>query len=169
MQPASRREFVQQKGNRQKKENALPNAYAPMDRRGPARRIPKTRRVKPRQQRGKEWGNYMNEILLIATITGLIMIVVSIPFLMGKVPPNRWAGFRVRATLNDPILWTSANAYVAKYLLGVGAVLILWAVFSHFLALPAKHCAQGVTSITLVGIGLTLIQGLRFIKINKSK
>jgi uncharacterized membrane protein len=44
----------------------------------------------------------------------VLMIVTSIPMILGKVPPNPIYGFRTRKTLSDPEIWYDVNAYAGK-------------------------------------------------------
>jgi len=109
----------------------------------------------------------MNIALLAVGIGGLLLIFGSIPFLLGKVPPNRWAGFRIRATLQDPSLWYPANVYVAKYLLATGVVLTLLPVLFLFFGAKSGRYIAGLAMIALFGAILTFLQGLRFVTKNK--
>jgi hypothetical protein len=45
----------------------------------------------------------------------LITILIALPLVLKKVPPNLWYGFRTRRTLSDPDIW-----YRANYLGGLG-------------------------------------------------
>jgi len=56
---------------------------------------------------------------------GVLLVVVSVPLLLGWVKPNPWYGFRTYDTLNDPDIWYKVNAYCARWLLIVGVVLAL--------------------------------------------
>ena len=58
-------------------------------------------------------------------VTGLLFIVLAIPMIRGKLPPNYWYGFRVRKTLDNPEIWFPANAYAGKLLLVYGVAIIL--------------------------------------------
>ena len=49
------------------------------------------------------------EEVIIMQLTGLILIVVSIPLIYGKIKPNRWYWFRTPATLSDEQIWYKAN------------------------------------------------------------
>lgn len=49
-------------------------------------------------------------VLLLYTGTALLFTGLSIPLILGRVPPNASYGFRTAATLADPALWYRANA-----------------------------------------------------------
>lgn len=78
----------------------------------------------------------MKTLLIIYVAAGALLIVLSIPLLLEKVPPNSLYGFRVSQTLNDPRVWYAVNKYAAKRLI-----------------------AAGVSSV-FAAIGLSLIPGL---------
>lgn len=45
----------------------------------------------------------------------LVTILVALPLVLQRIPPNLWYGFRTRRTLSDPGIW-----YRANYLGGLG-------------------------------------------------
>ena len=49
--------------------------------------------------------------LIVVAGVALISVVLAIPLIMRKVPPNIVYGYRTRATLRDPKLWYDANAH----------------------------------------------------------
>lgn len=109
----------------------------------------------------------MSAVLFTIGISGLVMVLGSIPFLLKKIPPNRLAGFRIRATLQDPSLWYSANVYVAKYLLATGVILTLLPVLIHFFGGKSERYFAGLAVIALLGVILAFVQGVRFVGKNK--
>ncbi len=44
-------------------------------------------------------------------VPSLIFFVLSIPLILGIVPPNRGYGIRTAKTLSEPRLWYSANRF----------------------------------------------------------
>lgn len=57
---------------------------------------------------------------------GPVLIVVSIPLILGWIPRNRLYGFRVPATLADDKIWYEVNALSGRhfFLLGIAMVLL---------------------------------------------
>jgi uncharacterized membrane protein len=47
--------------------------------------------------------------LAILWIVPVLTIALSIPMVLGKIPPNRFYGFRTRKTLSNPEVWYRAN------------------------------------------------------------
>jgi hypothetical protein len=68
------------------------------------------------------------------------LVVVSVPLILGAVPPNGVYGFRVAATQSSPAIWYPANAFMG-WALSVAAVIsgvllaILPATFKRWLLL----------------------------------
>lgn len=56
-------------------------------------------------------------------ITGIVMAGVSIPLVLGKIPPNGFYGFRTPRTLAEPALWYRANWFAGWALLVAGVVI----------------------------------------------
>ena len=49
------------------------------------------------------------------------LAILALPLALRLVGPNRWYGFRTAATLSDPQLWYSANAFCGRALLVAAA------------------------------------------------
>lgn len=93
-------------------------------------------------------------LLVIHVITGLVLIALAWPMVLGRIPPNRWYGFRTPRTLEDPELWYPANAYTGKLVVWVGVSIILAAGGLYFVPGmdgPAYAIALTVILVTLVG------------------
>jgi len=61
---------------------------------------------------------------LLFAVVGLLLICLSIPLVLGKVPPNSIYGCRTRKTLSDPKIWYGANRISGRDFL-VSGVLVL--------------------------------------------
>lgn len=46
---------------------------------------------------------------ILFAVVGLVLIGISIPLIMRKVPPNPFYGCRTRKTLSDSKIWYEAN------------------------------------------------------------
>jgi len=55
-------------------------------------------------------------------VVAAIIALVSVPLILGVVPPNRWYGMRTPKTLADRALWFSANRFAGwAFLVAAGA------------------------------------------------
>jgi hypothetical protein len=57
-------------------------------------------------------------------LIGLASLVLGWPLARRRVPPNRWYGLRVPATLANPATWYEANTVCGDDLVRLGAVLL---------------------------------------------
>lgn len=62
----------------------------------------------------------MDILLVLYSISGLILAGLSVPLILGKIPPNGLYGFRLRGTLENPETWYRVNAYSGRRFLAVG-------------------------------------------------
>lgn len=74
----------------------------------------------------------MTSIMVMYVIFGALMIVLALPMLRDKVPPNPWYGFRVPSTLSDPVVWYKANRYMARWLLATGVITVVASIAIYF-------------------------------------
>jgi len=64
----------------------------------------------------------MPGLLLLAP---LVIIAVSIPLILEKVPRNHWYGFRTPKTLSSDAVWYPANKIGGKYFVAAGLIQIV--------------------------------------------
>ncbi len=107
----------------------------------------------------------MSTLLFLYVGSGLLLILVSLPLLGGKIPPNAVYGFRVRATLENPAIWYPANKFAAKRLLWTGivvagAALVLYAIPE----LSLNAYALGFLGVLMIALAVTLVQSFRYLK-----
>ncbi len=57
---------------------------------------------------------------------GALLVAMSVPLAMRKVPMNRTYGVRVRKAFVSDSNWYEINAYGGRLLLGVGVVLVVF-------------------------------------------
>jgi hypothetical protein len=67
-------------------------------------------------------------LIYMFAFSGLLLAILSLPLIMGKIPPNGLYGFRVKKTMENPDIWFKVNTYSGKWLLVVGIMTILAAV-----------------------------------------
>jgi uncharacterized membrane protein len=71
----------------------------------------------------------MNEVTglsILFTVVGLLFNGLSIPLLLGRVPPNSFYGCRTEKTLSDPKVWYETNRISGKDFF-ISGVLVLGA------------------------------------------
>ena len=67
----------------------------------------------------------MLALFIVYLLCGVIIVILSLPLLSGKIPPNHWYGLRIPVTLNDKSIWIKANKIAGKYLFVYGISVIL--------------------------------------------
>ncbi len=72
-------------------------------------------------------------LMLLFLCSGVLLAAISIPMIMGKIPPNGLYGFRVKKTMENPEIWYPVNAYSGKWLLAAGLVQALAAVVAFYI------------------------------------
>ena len=110
----------------------------------------------------------LTSILFIAT--GLLMIALAIPMIQGRVKPNGWYGFRIRATLDNPDIWYPANAYAGRLLLWLGVATILASLLLALIpGISEDAYALLASGVLLLGLLVVVVLSLRFAKALESK
>jgi len=98
-------------------------------------------------------------------IIGLGMVALSIPMILGKVPPNAWYGFRVSLTSDNPDLWYPANAYAGRLLCIAGLVTAGAGLLMAFVpGITFDGYALAVSAIMLVAVLVVLVLSQRYVK-----
>jgi len=72
-------------------------------------------------------------VMISFAASGLLAAGLAIPLLQGKIPPNRFYGFRTPATMREEWLWYAANKASAKLLLTWGLLCTVTAVGTYFI------------------------------------
>lgn len=96
-------------------------------------------------------------VMIAFTASGLLAAGLAIPLLRGKVPPNRFYGFRTPATLRDEELWYAANQASARHLLVWGICCTVIALGAFFLPNISEEVYFALNLGAVVGGGLVVI------------
>lgn len=107
----------------------------------------------------------MSTILYLYLGSSLLLVVLSIPMILRKVPPNLLYGFRVRKTLEDREVWYDVNAYAGKWLLATGLGSSLCSVVIYFIpGLSIDKYALACLGAFSVLLAICLWQSFRYLK-----
>lgn len=98
-----------------------------------------------------EVGNYS----ILFAVVGLVLIGISIPLIMRKVPPNSFYGCRTRKTLSDPKIWYEANHVSGIDFCISGLIVLVSSLAVHFLgqAVSANQAVATLLIILLLSVG----------------
>ncbi|MEP6571729.1 MAG: SdpI family protein [Gemmatimonadota bacterium] len=98
-------------------------------------------------------------------LIGLVSLVVGWPLARRRVPPNRWYGVRLPATLSNPTIWYAANAECGEGLVRLGAVLLVVALGLLLLrGLPELVYVLICVAVFLIGSLRATVRGVRLAK-----
>ena len=107
----------------------------------------------------------MELLRLVFVASGLILAVLSIPLILGKIPPNGAYGFRVKKTMENPEIWYPVNTYAGKWLLGIGLAEALAAAGLAFIPnLEIDIYSYGVLAVLAVLFTLAIVAVSRYMK-----
>jgi hypothetical protein len=103
-------------------------------------------------------------LLYLFVISGTLLVILSVPMILGKIPPNGLYGFRVKKTMENPDIWYPVNAYSGKWLLVVGLGLALAAVGLFFVTgLSLEVYAYTVLGVWGVLFAVAIIASIRYL------
>ena len=104
-------------------------------------------------------------LLILFVISGLVVAGLSVPLILGKIPPNGLYGFRVKKTMENPDIWYAINKYSGKWLLVTHLALIVAAIGIYF----QPNITLDGYSLTMLGVwvllfGLAILASIRYLK-----
>jgi SdpI/YfhL protein family len=103
------------------------------------------------------------KILFVAS--GLLLTGLSIPMILGKVPPNGLYGFRVKKTMENPEIWYVVNTYSGKWLLLTSLLLVLAAIgFSFVPNISLDMYSYAVLGVWAVAFVIALAASVRYLR-----
>ena len=93
---------------------------------------------------------------------GGLLAALSVPLILGKVPPNPWYGFRTPRTLSDARVWYPANRYAAWRMLLLAGALAATATVGYLATdLGLVPYALTCAAVVLVGVVLSVALTVR--------
>lgn len=109
--------------------------------------------------------DHRNVITVKYAAIGLMFIIMGIPFILGRVKPNAYFGFRTPKTLSDPNVWYEANRFMGYALLAAGAVIAGGAVLIRF-QFPVDAAMVKANRVVFV-VSLTLAVALSYWRLTR--
>ena len=107
----------------------------------------------------------MQTLLIFFNVSGVILIVLSLPLLAGKIKPNPFYGFRIEQTLKNPVSWYVTNQYFACWQLMVGFVVVLTSLSLFFWpGLSVDVYALACLAVIMLAFGVAMVKSITFMK-----
>lgn len=102
---------------------------------------------------------------LIGVGVPLLILLLSVPMILGQVPPNGVYGFRTPKTLSSPDIWYPANRAAGWFMLAamvvaIGFNLALWWAYPDW---PLERMASWMTGGMTVPLVISLLASLIYI------
>jgi uncharacterized membrane protein len=106
----------------------------------------------------------MVAIMALYSFGGLILAALSVPLILYKIPPNGFFGFRSRATINNPKLWYTINAYAGRRLLATGLCTALGSILLYYLNSGVVEYAFSCLGVFLALFLWTMISSFLYLR-----
>ena len=103
----------------------------------------------------------MTLLFTLFTLEGVLFICLGLPLLRGRVPPNRWYGFRTRRTLADERTWYAVNRVSGQDMIWGGVLVLLTALVLLVLRdrLSPEQVAATFVTVTLLAVAWMVFHG----------
>jgi len=102
-------------------------------------------------------------LMLLFLFSGVLLAALSVPLIMGKIPPNGLYGFRVKKTMENPDIWYPVNVYGGKWLMAAGLVLVLAVVGLFFIpGISLDVYSYAVLAVWAVMFTVAMVTSFRF-------
>lgn len=101
-------------------------------------------------------------LLLIFVVCGAITALIGMPLMNRRIPPNHWYGFRVKATLSDPVVWYVVNEAAGRVLTATGVATMVVAVLLFVVpGIPQQVYFVACTVVAIGGSIAHVVAGMR--------
>jgi uncharacterized membrane protein len=87
---------------------------------------------------------------------GMVLVLLSIPLVMRRVPPNHFYGFRVPAVFRDRTVWYDVNAAAGWEFIALGALMV-----TLEFVLPRNALVPTLLPISIVGLAVIIFANWR--------
>jgi len=107
----------------------------------------------------------VSSLFLLYFVGGILLILIAVPLVREKIKPNGLYGFRVQASLEDPVIWYAVNKHFGRRLLLVGVVDCLASVLLYFVP-GISLDAYALCMLAIFGIAffIALTQSWKYMK-----
>ncbi|MGD9487401.1 MAG: SdpI family protein [Calditrichaceae bacterium] len=82
----------------------------------------------------------------------ILFIIISIPLIFEKIPPNHTLGFRSKSTLSNKQLWYKANKLFGWYIFCAGLMLIIYRILEKYLGIIHIQFEAIVSIVVIISL-----------------
>ena len=103
--------------------------------------------------------------LVLFIAVGMLLVLISIPLILRRIPPNRWYCFRTPSTLSDTEIWYPVNALTGQRLAAAGVTIAAGAIGFYFVPRwETMHYAVAVMMVMLMSLIYAIAESARFLQ-----
>jgi hypothetical protein len=104
-------------------------------------------------------------LLLMYCSAGVLLMLLSIPLMRRKIPPNGLYGFRTPKTIDNPELWYLVNQYSAKRMFWTAVAFVITAVVMYLLpGIDVQDYAMTCLGVFTIGLIITIVQSVNYLR-----
>ena len=108
----------------------------------------------------------MTKLAVIVFVVPLLALGLSIPLILGKVPPNDTYGFKTSKTLSSPEIWYPANRAAGWFMVAAAVMsicfnLALWWIFPEW---PPERMTRWMTGGSLIPLLIALLASFIYLR-----
>ncbi|MCE5324441.1 SdpI family protein [bacterium] len=96
----------------------------------------------------------------------LVLVFMSIPLILGKIPPNKMYGLRVKKTLESPDIWYPANQYAGWAMLWAGVTTLIMTTLLAFIP-QVSIAVYGIVCLVVFVAAVVISVVLSFINLSR--
>jgi uncharacterized membrane protein len=100
-------------------------------------------------------------VCLVYVIVACVVGLLGLPLYFGKIPPNRFYGFRTERTLADPKVWYPVNRAAGGWMIITGALTAAVATWGERNSWQLESAAVANLVVFSAGMLIMLIHSLR--------
>jgi SdpI/YfhL protein family len=102
-------------------------------------------------------------LMVTFIISGLVLMAVCLPLILGWIPPNGLNGFRVRKTMQHPEIWYPVNKYGGERLALASLLLALAAVgYTYVPDISVDIYSYAIFATLVVGFSIAMAGTFRY-------
>jgi hypothetical protein len=106
----------------------------------------------------------MQFLFILFVVSGFGLAVLSVPLILGKIPPNGLYGFRVRKTMEHPEIWYPVNQYAGKWFFTAGISIIAAAILLIFIpGIALEIYSLAVLAVFVIIFTVAMLASFRFL------
>lgn len=98
------------------------------------------------------------------SVVPVVLVVVAVPLILNKVPPNGLYGFRTPKTLSSPAVWYPANRRSGIYFALAGAAMLILQTLLRAAGWSPEKLPGLLLAIVLIPIGAALAASFAYLR-----